>query len=337
MPHTTPQDVHVNQAITVFSVAYRQELTDYIATKFAPIIPSNKQSNIYFKYDKGDLLRNVAKVREPFAESEGTSVKLSTDGPFFCNVRAIHKDISFDTLANYDNPLNPKRSAARDVVQWLMTGLEIDWASAFFKINVWAVDWTGTASTSNYASGGTSFIKWDAANSDPLTDISYARRLIHSKTGKWPNKIAFSDDVWNILKNHTKMIDRIKYTQRGNITRRTTDIVADLMELDEVLIASAVYNSAAENATDVVTNIMSNGVLLGFVEPNPAPETATACCTFIWDDLFGAVQGEPQGMGMRMLDFPIIHRKLQRIEGEMPYDLKVIGSDLGLFMTSVIG
>jgi len=333
MPHVTPQDVHVNQALTNFSVAYRQELGLYVATKFAPIVPSNKQSNLYFQFNKGDLLRNVAKIRAVGAESEGTDVRLSQEGPFFCQTRAIHQDLDMDTIANADNPLNPKRAATRNVVQWLMTRLEIDWALAFFKAAVWSNDLTGVAAG---AVPGTSFLRWSLDDSDPNIDIAVARRLVQQTTGRFPNKAVIAEDVWEVIKNHPQMIDRIKYTQRGNITRKTTDIVADLWELDEVIVASAVVNSAAEGAADSVDHIMSNGVLLGYVEPAPAIEVPTACYTFVWNNLFGAVQNEPGGMGMRMLDYPMIWKKIHRVEGEMPYDLKIICSDLGCFMDKVI-
>lgn len=334
MPHNTPQDVHVNRALTSFSVAYRQDLKNYVATRWAPIIPSGKQSDLYFTFDKGDLLRNVAEVRAPGSESAGSDVKISTAGPFFCTVKAIHQDLDMDLVANADDPINPKRAATRNVVQWLLTKLEKDFADAQFKAGVWGLDWTGSSSTSD---PDTLIVKyWASADADPPTDVENARAAVQAKTGFWPNRMVITADVFSVLKNHPKLIDRIKYTQRGVIKKSTADILADIFDIDEVIIASAVYNTAKENATDSVSRIMSNGVLIGYVNPTPAIEMPSAAYTFIWNDLFGAVQNEPEGMGMRMLDYPLVWKKSHRVEGEMPYDLKLIATDCAIFIDKVL-
>lgn len=334
MPHNTPQDVHVNRALTNFSVAYRQDLKNYVTTRWAPIIPVAKQSDLYFKFSKGDLLRNVAEVRSPGSESAGSDVKISTDGPYFCPVVAIHQDLDMDLVANADDPLNPKRAATRNVVQWLMTKLEKDFADKQFKAGVWGIDATGTAGATDYDTPVFKF--WSDADSDPLADVAAFIDLLQAETGFEANKMVITRDVFRVLKNHPKLVDRIKYTQRGVIKKSTVDILADLFDIDEVIVAKAVYNTGKENGTDTMVRLMSNGCLIGYVNPTPAIEMPSASYTFVWNDLFGQVQGEPEGMGMRMLDYPLVWKKSHRVEGEMPYDLKPICTDCGLFMDKVL-
>lgn len=334
MPNVTPQDVHVNRALTSFSVAYRQQLDNYIAHLFAPIVPVSKQSDLYFEFDKGDLLRNVAKVRAPGTESAGSDVGIDPAGPYYCSIKAIHQDLDMDVVANADQPLNPKRAATRNVVQWLLTKMEVDFADTLFKAGVWGTDWTGNTSTSD-ASAGT-FERWNRSTSTPATDIENARAAVQAATGFMPNTLAISYDVFSVLKNHPDLIDRIKYTQRGVIKRSTADILADLFDLERVIVTSAIRNTANEGATDAISRIMSNGALLGYVNPTPAIEMPSASYTFVWNNLFGSVQNEPGGMGMRMLDYPIVPLKVHRIEGEMPYDMKPIATDCAIFLDNVL-
>jgi hypothetical protein len=337
MPHVTPQDVHVNQPLTNMSVAYLQDPNLYVATKFAPVIPSKKQSDVYYTYNKGDLLRNVGKKRAPATESDGSAVRISTADPFLCLERAIHQDIPDEVMANADIPINMKRDASINVAQWLLTGLEIDWATAFFAQSIWGKDLLGVAAG---AVEGTSFLRWNVDTSDPVKDIQYARRYVHNATGKMPNKMVISGDVYDALKIHANIIDRIKYGALGGapVPRGyvNTAILAGLFDLDEVLVADAVYNSAAEGAADIVGAVMSNGCLLGYVNPSPSILSVSAAYTFVWTGLYGAVEGEPRGMGMRILDYPITERHVQRIEGQMPYDLVPICTDVGIFLDKVL-
>ena len=332
MPYNTPSDLHVNAPLTNMSVAYRQELGMYVAHKLAPIVPSDKKTDLWFKWNKGDLLRNVAKKRAPNSESQGADVRITQSDPFNCEARAIHQDVSWQADANADRVLNMKRGAARNVTQWLWTALEVDWASTYFKASVWDTDWTGTAGTTDYSTGV--FKVWSDANADPITDLRRARQKVQSKTGFWPNRCCFSADVWEIFANHPKVIDRIKYTQLGAIEKSTEDIVSRLIQM-EAYVSAAVYNSAAEGATDVVNNIMSKGVLVAYCAPYPAIEVPSAMYTFSWTGLYGASQ-ELEGLGMRMKDIPVPLKDATRIEGDISYDQRLICTDLAIFMDNVL-
>ena len=347
MPHNTPQDVHVNRALTNFSLAYRQPLENYVAFQFAPVVPVAKQSDLYFTFNKGDLLRNVAEVRAPGSESAGSDVKITTAGPYFCKVVAIHHDLDMDLVANADDPLNPKRAATRNVTQWLLTRAELDFATAMFKASVWGTDWTGTSGTTAYASSV--FKYWSDADADPVADVEAAKSAVQAQTGFEANTMVIPRDVFSTLRNHPKLLDRIKYTQRaainelGGSARKKTDadILADLFDIDRVIVGRAVYNTAKENATDSISRILSNGCLIAYVNPAPTIEMPSAAYTFVWNDLFGVAMNEeglttPAGMGMRMLDYPLVWKKAHRVEGEAPYDIKPISTDCAIFLDKVL-
>ena len=63
MPKPTARDVHIDRAATNISIAYRNNA--YIAEEVFPIVPSDKQSDLYFVFDKGSWFRNRSGPRAP--------------------------------------------------------------------------------------------------------------------------------------------------------------------------------------------------------------------------------------------------------------------------------
>ena len=54
----TPGDVHVDSPMTNISIAYLQAASLFVADRVFPNIPVQKQSDLYFKYDRGMFNRD---------------------------------------------------------------------------------------------------------------------------------------------------------------------------------------------------------------------------------------------------------------------------------------
>src|ERR1700687_3045241 len=52
----------------------------------------------------------------------------------------------------------------------------------------------------------------DYTNSNPMTDVDAGREVIHNNTGLDPNLLVISRPVFFKLKEHPKILDKIKYT-----------------------------------------------------------------------------------------------------------------------------
>ena len=72
--------VHVDQALTEVSVAYRN--SQYVADSIFPVVPVTKQSNKYFIYSK-DNFRTLDDARRPGARANEIEWALSTD-TYYC-------------------------------------------------------------------------------------------------------------------------------------------------------------------------------------------------------------------------------------------------------------
>lgn len=98
---------------------------------------------------------------------------------------------------------------------------------------------SGTGQWSDFTSG----------ISDPVADIETAKEAVRAATGKRPNTVIMGAAVFAKCKQHPKIVDRIKYTQKDVAT---PELLAALFGVDRVLIGDAIYSNDAGTAfTDV--------------------------------------------------------------------------------------
>lgn len=89
----------------------------------------------------------------------------------------------------------------------------------------------------------------DLAASDPIGNIETAKDAVRAATGKRPNTIVMGAAVMKSLRQHSKVIDRIKYTGRDV---PTPELLAALFGVQRVLVGDAIYaNDAGTQFTDV--------------------------------------------------------------------------------------
>lgn len=319
------QDAHIDRALTNMSVAYMQDASAFIADKVFPIVKVKRQSDVFYVYNKGDFMRDEAQVRGAATESAGGDYGVVANDPYYCKKHAFHKDVTPEERANYDEPLNADVDASDFVSQKMLIRREMQWASNYFKTGVWGKEISGAASA-----GTGQVVYWDEATSDPIGDITGESVAMASVTGYKPNTLVLSPYVFNALKNHEDILDRIKYTQKGIVT---ADLLATLFEVEHVYVAWSVVNSAIKGASDSVNFIMGKHALLCYSNPAPALKKPSAGYIFAWTGLDGS-----GSYGNRIVRLPMDMLGLgtERIEGEIAFDAKKICADLGTFFKDIV-
>jgi hypothetical protein len=329
MPQPTQGDVHVNAPLTNISVAFIQNQTDFIASTVFPNIPVLKQSDRYFTYPKEYWFRTEAALRGVSAESAGSGYAIDNTPSYYCDVWAVHKDVDDQIRANTDNPLDADRDSTLFVTQQLLLKRDLDWAASYFVTGIWGQDTAGDASSPSWPAG--TYFWDDYTNGDPMIDIAKASTAMQKQTGFRPNVLVLGPEVYTALRNHPKVLDRIKYTQRGIVT---TELLAALFDVDRIVVANAVKNTGTEGQTQTAANysfVFGKSALLLYSNPTPSILTPSAGYTFTWTGLFGGL-----GMGMRINRFRLEWLKSDRVEGEMSYNMKVIAPELGWYFDSVV-
>jgi len=317
-------DVHVNAPLTNMSVAYIQDQANFVADRVFPNIPVSKQSDRYYVYDRGDFNRDEMEERAPGTESAGNGYDLDSTPTYYAPVYAFHKDVSDQIRANSDSVLNADRDATIFVTQKALIKRERTFAAKYFVPGVWAYGKVGVDASPD---AETQFLKWTDAASTPIEDIRAAKRAVLEATGFEPNKITLGKAVYDALVDHPDIVDRVKYGQTpGKPAMVNASALAQLFELDDVLVMKAIYNAGAKGAVESSRFIGANNALLTYVTPNPGIMVPTAGYTFSWNGWMGAT-----GMGHRIKKFRMEPLESDRVEVQMSYDQKVVGADLGYF------
>ena len=325
MPQPSINAVHVDAILTNASVAYIQGADNFIASKVFPIVPVDKQSNLYFKYTKEDWFRDDARVRADGTEAATSGYGLTTDN-YYANVYAVKKAVGDQIMANFDNPLDPLRDAAKFTAQLILNRIELQFVSDFITTSVWGKDLQGVSTGETL---GTSFRQWsDLANSDPIQDIEYAKGVILSTTGFEANKLVLGYDAYRVLRNHPDIIDRVKYTGRDV---PDTVYLATLFGVDEVLVAKAVKNTATEGQTGAFSFAFGKSALLVHTASAPSVLTPTAGYMFQWT---GVSDGLGTTVGTKQ--YRLEQNAATYVESQVAFANKVVAADLGVYMYSVV-
>lgn len=321
------QQIHIDRALTNISVAYMQDASVFIADKVFPKIPVQKQSDLYFIYDRGDFLRDEASERAPGTESAGGEYNIHQSDPYFCRVYAFHKDINEQERVNADVPLTPDQDATEFVSQKLLIKRERLWAETFFKAGVWGKDITGIASGTPTA---TQTLQWSQPTSDPIKVIKNESTKMQEETAFRPNTIVMTPYVRDELLNHPDFIDRIKYTQMGIMNEQ---LIGTLLGIPSIHVANAIFNSAKKGAAEDNKFVMGKDLLLCYVEQRPGLKKPSAGYIFTWTGLKGA-----GAFGNRIVRIPMpwLGMDTERVEGEMAFDMKIIAKDLGVFFKDIV-
>lgn len=99
-----------------------------------------------------------------------------------------------------------------------------------------------------------------SGTSDPTGDMETARDAVRAAIGLRPNVAVMGAAVFSKLRNHPKVIDRIKYTGRDSAT---PELLANLFGLDQVLVGDAVYSN---DAGTTLTDVWGKDVVLAYTE-----------------------------------------------------------------------
>jgi hypothetical protein len=205
--------------------------------------------------------------------------------------------------------------ATRFLSQQMLIRQERDWASSAFTTGVWDTDTTpGTL--------------WSASGSTPITDVQTGINTMLTNTGFVGNTLIVSYAVFSILRNHSDIIDRYKYTSAESIN---TDLIAKVMGVDRVLVMAATYDSAAEGATASYSQIGDKDALLCYVNPSAGLMVPSAGYNFVWSGVGGGL-----GTSTAISRFRMDPLRADRIEIQSAWDFKVVSSALGYFFSNVV-
>lgn len=340
MPFTQPSrsDVHVNKPLTNISIGYVQDAANFVAGRVFPQVPVAKQSDAYFTYERGDFNRDEMQERTPGTESAGGTYEIGND-TYYAKTYAYHRDIPGPVRANADNPINLDREATLFVTQKALIKREVTWAANYFTAgapgDTWTFDVDGAASASASfdptSAANNDKVYWDDASSTPIEDVRQGKRYVLEETGFEPNKLTLGKATYDALVDHPDIVGRIDRGQTTGAARANLVTLADLFEVDEVLVMKAVKNTSQKGQTASHSFIGGKHALLSYAPAMAGIMTPSAGYTFNWTGLVGS-----GNEGLRIKRFYLDAIESDRVEIDMSYAQKLIAADLGYFFGGIV-
>jgi hypothetical protein len=331
VPQPTPPQLHINRWLTDMAIAWSQDEDKFIAGKVFPVVPVAKRSDLYVKYDKGYFYRDEMAARPLGGRPKVTGYELES-GTYVCEEEALESRIDDRERDNADQPLDPDVTATMLLTGQAMIHRDRVWTEKFFKTGVWNVNWEGQETAPDKAEEEEDkFLQFDQTGSEPIEFFDQRRIDITSKTGYEPQIIVLGADVYRVLKNHPAVVERIKYTQRGIVT---ADILAELFDVEKVLVPMGVYNSALEGSEDNINFIVNRkAALMVYAAPAPTIKAPSGGYSFAWTGLLPGVSNAFGGVIERGRE-ELAHSDVFQVR--TAYDMEITAPDLGEFFNACV-
>lgn len=196
--------VHIDAAMTNLSIAYRP--SGMIADQAMPIIRVKKESDKYFKWNRGNALRIPETLRADEAEANQVTFDVTKDNTYSCEEYALKKLITDRAVDNSDSVINIKSSTAKFLKDLLMLDREKRVATLL-------------TTSGNYDSSvrttlsGTKQWNNDSYVGSIEEDIDTGKEAVRQATGgNTPNVIIIPAAVAKVIKRDAAIRELIKYT-----------------------------------------------------------------------------------------------------------------------------
>ena len=322
-----------NIYLTNLSMAYFQQASRYVAKAIFPICPVQLSSANFYTFSKEDLLRNNVQRKPAFGKVAPAQMG-QLSGSYSCKVDQVIVGIDQIARLNYERTkapgvADPREAKVKFVAEQMLLNQDIQFAQNFFKAGVWTNEWTGGAS---YSEAGKTFIKFTDDNCDPVKLFDDLCTSIEQNTGRRPNRLGLGKNTYNALKEHTAVVERVKYGgSTANPATVNERVLAELFGIEKVVVLSSIYNAAGIGAEADMNFICDpNAAILAYATNTPAIDEPSAGYIFTWDML-------GNGQYMPTLQWPGedgTHSEF--IEGLYSADMKKTADDLAIFLKDCV-
>jgi len=320
-------------ALSNMALAYFQSDAKAFAKTIFPICPVTLSSDNYYVFDKEDLLRDNWQRNPAYGKVDPAVLSEHTES-YACVVDQMIMGI--DRIRQTDltrrqgpGAADPRMQRARTMAGQANIHQDVLFSKAFFRPGVWGHEETGVDST--IPTSG-QFIKFSNGNSDPVALVDDRKTVMEQSTGRTPNRMAIGVNVFNTLKKHPAILERVKYGgTTANPATITENVLSQLFGIERLTVQRSVMNRAKLGQKADMRYIGDpNGFLLAYATDTPSIDEPSAGYIFTWDML-------GNGNIMPVLNYDGesgTHSEF--IEGLMATDMKKTADDLGMFFADAV-
>lgn len=301
-------DLHVDAILSKLSIKYRNEI--FIGSMVLPEIRVQKRSNKFFVYDKKDAFSLQPTSVGPKAQPNEVGWNVSTDN-YSVSDYALADYIPLEASGNADIPLNVRVDTNEILNEWLDLDREKRIADIVFA--------AATYDAANKKD--LSAAKWNTSSAAPIANIQDAVNGCFIRA----NTLVFGHDAWELFRTLDPVLDAVKSSTRmqdspGGLAKRQE--IAELFEVDHVLVGRARYNKKKKGQTPTYARVWGASVAALHVRPSPTVRSIT----------FGASFSEQTKMTQTMMDYKRGVKGAEYVKVGYNCDEKIIAKDLGYLL-----
>lgn len=260
------QDVVVDPALSNVSIKYTND--EFIADEVLPMVKVAKQTGKYFIYDKSNL-RVDKTARAAGSGANEVDIGVAPTGTFSCDDHALKGFVADEVQDQADAALNPLIDETEAITEKMLLDRETNAAALLMNTS---------NLTNNVTLSGTS--QWsDYSNSDPIGDVRLARTTVHQNTFKKPNTMILGKQVFDMLIEHPQIIERIKYSQLGVVTK---ELLARVFQVENIIVGEAGSNTAKEGQTDALSYVWGKHCIIAYIAKKVQIKMLTLGLTFTY-------------------------------------------------------
>lgn len=271
--------------LTAVVVAYRNG--KMIADQVLPRVPVGKQTFKYNKYDK----RETMTIPDTYVGRKGQPKQVefsATEEEASCEGYGLDDAVPQDDIDNAPAGYNPVNIAAEGIAELIALHREKRAADLVFA--------AGSYATANKVqlSGND---QWNSAHADgdPIPDINTGLDACILR----PNIGVIGQAAWTALRTNPYIMKAVNRTA-GDSGMATREEVAQLFELDELLVGQGWYNSAKKGQTASIARLWGKHMALLHVDRTvqDVRGRVTATLTAQWGPKFAGAMDDPK-IGLR--------------------------------------
>jgi hypothetical protein len=261
--HLTPDLVGVSLAITpaaarvidpvLTTAAQGYKNGDFAGDVLFPSVPVDQRGGKIITFGKEDF-RLYATGRTPGSNTKRVQFG-HTGASFALEQNALEGSVPFEIMQDANQVPGIDMAMVAVMKTQNIIALRKEYAQA-----VLATTAANYGSSNKITLAGAAQWSDYSGTSDPSGDIETGKEAIRAKIGRRPNVAVIGAAVFAKLRQHPKILDRIKYTGRDSVT---TDLLAALWGLKEVRVGDAVYENAAGTA---LVDVWGKFVVLAYTE-----------------------------------------------------------------------
>lgn len=313
------RDLHIDAVLSGIMVGRKP--MGGIVQSLVPVIPVNKQSNVYYKSNYKDhlLWQDGLTLRAKGAKSREIFFQVSSD-TYYAQNYALGGRWFDEDVVNEDDPIRLRQRTAGRVTDRLM----LDYEARVAKL----ANLSTSVSTTTHVATAWS----NVTGSRPFSDLSTYVENFRELTTLRPNVIIAPEQIMTNVRRSDEVRDML-FGDRGGVA--TDDQIANLLKIDTILVPEMFVNTAGVGETfagsGTIAPVWGNKIFLAYVaDINGQDEEDTWITAFRWTD---------PSFGVPFAIRAFAHddeRRSQKIEASYYQNEKVISSDLGMAIDSVI-